>query len=87
MSVVLVAPASADEFTDSLPSLKRAMAGHWSGQLTGTDNTGQPFETEDAFTYAATSEDGLDSATWSAGSLEIAACDANVVSAKSAAWR
>lgn len=30
------------------------------------------FEDEDAFTYVVTSEDGLDSATWSAGSLEIA---------------
>src|SRR5690606_5277589 len=43
-----------------------------SGQLTGTDNTGQKFEDEDAFTYVVTSEDGLNSATWSASSLEIA---------------
>ena len=72
LSVVSTAPVFADAFTDSLASLKRAMAGHWSGQLTGTDNTGQKFENEDAFTYVVTSEDGLDSATWSAGSLEIA---------------
>jgi hypothetical protein len=76
-SVILAAPVSADEFTDSLASLKRAMAGHWSGQLTGTDNTGQKFEAEDAFTYVVTSEDGLDSATWSAGSLEIAKHEGN----------
>jgi hypothetical protein len=72
LSVVLTAPAFADELTDSLASLKRAMAGHWSGRLTGTDNTGQRFEDEDAFTYVVTGEDGLDSATWSADSLEIA---------------
>jgi hypothetical protein len=72
VSVVLAVPVSADEFTDALALLKRAMAGHWSGQLTGTDNTGQKFEEEDAFTYVVTSEDSLDSATWSAGSLEIA---------------
>jgi hypothetical protein len=71
-SVVLASPVSADEFTDSLASLKRAMAGHWSGALTGIDNTGERFEAEDAFTYVVTTENGLDSATWSAGSLEIA---------------
>jgi hypothetical protein len=70
--VGLVSSVSADELTDSLAFLKRAMAGHWSGELTGTDNTGEKFEAEDAFTYVVTSEDGLDSATWSAGSLEIA---------------
>ena len=72
MAVVLAVPVSADEFTDALALLKRRMAGHWSGQLTGTDNTGQRFEDEDAFTYVVTSEDGLNSATWSTGSLEIA---------------
>ena len=76
-SVMLAAPVSADELTDSLASLKRAMAGHWSGQFTGTDNTGQEFEAEDAFTYVVTSDDGLDSATWSAGSLEIAKYEGN----------
>ena len=68
MAVVLAVPVSADEFTDALALLKRRMAGHWSGQLTGTDNTGQRFEDEDAFTYVVTSEDGLNSATWSTGS-------------------
>jgi hypothetical protein len=71
-SAMFAVSASADEFTDSLAALKRAMAGHWAGQLTGTDNTGQTFEDEDAFTYVVTSDDGLDSATWSAGSLEMA---------------
>jgi hypothetical protein len=71
-SVVVMNSVSADEFTDSLATLKRAMAGHWSGELTGIDNTGQKFEAEDAFTYAVTSENGLNSATWSSGSLEIA---------------
>jgi hypothetical protein len=40
--------------------------------LTGTDGSGQRFEDDDTFTYVVTSEDGLDSATWSVRSLEIA---------------
>jgi hypothetical protein len=71
-AVILVAPASADEFTDSLALFKRAMAGHWSGKLSGTDGSGQKFEVDDAFTFVVTSADGLDSATWSASSLEVA---------------
>jgi hypothetical protein len=70
--VVLVAPASADELTDSLASIRRAMAGHWSGTLSGTDASGEKFEADDAFTFVVTSEDGLDSATWSTDTLEIA---------------
>lgn len=66
------APSAADEFTDSLASLRRAMAGHWSGAVAGTDASGETFETRDDFTFAVTSEDGLDSATWSADTLEIA---------------
>ena len=71
-SIVLMTSVSADEFADSLAALKRAMAGHWSGELTGVDSTGEKFDADDAFTYAVTSENGLDSATWSTGSLEIA---------------
>jgi hypothetical protein len=43
-SVVLVSSVSADEFTDSFASVKRRMAGHWSGELTGIDSTGEKFE-------------------------------------------
>ncbi len=70
--VVLAAPASADELTDSLASIRRAMVGHWSGELSGTDASGQKFEVDDAFTFVVTSEDGLNSATWGADTLEIA---------------
>ena len=69
---VWMAPASSDELTDSLASLRRAMAGHWIGVVSGSDAGGQEFEVEDAFTFVVTSEDGLDSATWSADTLEIA---------------
>ena len=68
---VMVAPAFADEFTDSLASIRRAMVGHWSGEVSGTDASGEKFEADDAFTFVVTSEDGLDSATWGAETLEI----------------
>jgi len=74
---VLLSPASADEFTDSLASLRRAMVGHWSGQLSGTDASGEKFEVDDDFTFVVTSEDGLDSATWSTDTLEIATYEAD----------
>lgn len=64
--------ASADEFTDSLALLRQAMVGHWSGSLSGTDASGVKFEVDDDFTFVVTSEDGLDSASWSAETLEIA---------------
>jgi hypothetical protein len=70
--VLLVAPASADEFADSFASIRRAMVGHWSGNVSGADASGKRFEAEDAFTFVVTSEDGLDSATWSADTLELA---------------
>jgi hypothetical protein len=71
-SLVLVTGAAADELTDSLASIRRAMVGHWSGELRGTDASGEQFEVDDAFTFVVTSEDGLDSATWGADTLEIA---------------
>lgn len=71
-TVVLAASVSADEFTDSLASIRRAMEGHWVGELSGVDASGEEFEVNDSFTFVVTSDDGLDSATWSAGSLEIA---------------
>src|SRR5688572_22394950 len=76
-SVVLVGPVSADEFTDSLALMRRSMAGHWSGTLSGTDASGEKFEADDAFTFVVTSEDGLDSATWSTDTLEIATYEGN----------
>jgi hypothetical protein len=69
---VLAAPAAADELTDSLASIRRAMVGHWTGVVSGSDASGEHFEAEDAFTFVVTSEHGLDSATWSADALEIA---------------
>lgn len=74
---VLVSPASADDFTDSLASIRRAMVGHWSGELSGTDASGEQFEADDDFTFVVTSEDGLDSANWSADTLEIATYEAD----------
>ncbi|HEX6994545.1 MAG TPA: hypothetical protein VF339_10415 [Gammaproteobacteria bacterium] len=68
----LLAPAVADEFTDSLASMRRAMVGHWSGKISGTDGSGNEFDVDDDFTFVVTSEDGLDSATWSSETLEIA---------------
>lgn len=76
---VMVAPASADEFTDSLASIRRAMVGHWSGEVSGTDASGEKFEADDAFTFVVTSEDGLNSATWSAETLEIATYEGDSV--------
>jgi hypothetical protein len=69
---VLASPAVSDEFTDSLASIRRAMAGHWTGVVRGSDANGEIFEADDEFTFVVTSEDGLDSATWSADALEIA---------------
>jgi hypothetical protein len=69
---VLMVPAWSDELTDSLASIRRAMVGHWIGVVSGSDASGQEFEADDAFTFVVTSEDGLDSATWSADALEIA---------------
>jgi hypothetical protein len=74
---VLAAPASADELTDSLASIRRAMVGHWTGVVRGSDASGEQFEAEDAFTFVVTSEDGLDSATWSADALEVAKHEGN----------
>jgi hypothetical protein len=71
-SSVLVAPALSDELADSLASIRRAMVGHWTGQVSGSDANGDKFEGDDAFTFVVTSEDGLSSATWSADALEIA---------------
>jgi len=68
----LLSSAAADEFTDSLASMRRAMAGHWTGRLSGTDSGGEQFDVDDEFTFVITSEDGLDSATWSADTLELA---------------
>ena len=71
-TTALIAHAAADEFTDSLALMRRAMAGHWSGEITGTDANGEEFEVDDDFTFVVTSDDGLDSATWSTDTLEIA---------------
>lgn len=67
-----VASAAADELTDSLASIRRAMVGHWTGVVRGFDASGEQFDAEDAFTFVVTSEDGLNSATWSADALEVA---------------
>jgi hypothetical protein len=77
--VFAVTPASADEFTDSLASIRRAMVGHWSGELIGTDASGETFQVDDAFTFVVTSEDGLNSATWSTDTFEIATYAGNSV--------
>src|SRR5690606_36082211 len=69
---MMMGVASAEEFTDSLASLRHAMAGQWSGEVSGTDGSGERFEVSDDFTFVVTSDDGLDSATWSAETLEIA---------------
>lgn len=69
---VPVGAASADDFTDSLALLRHAMVGHWSGEVSGTDANGERFEVDDDFAFVVTSDDGLDSATWSAETLEIA---------------
>jgi hypothetical protein len=74
---VWAAPAWADELTDSLASIRRAMVGHWTGVVSGSDASGEQFEAEDAFTFVVTSEDGLDSATWSADALEVATHEGN----------
>lgn len=55
------------------------MVGHWAGVVSGSDASGEQFEAEDAFTFVVTSEDGLDSATWSADALEIASHEGNGV--------
>src|SRR5690606_49276 len=54
-----------------------AMVGHWSGKVGGTDESGEKFEADDDFTFVVTSEDGLDSATWSADTLELATYEAD----------
>lgn len=73
LGMLLAVPASADDLADSLASIRRAMAGHWSGAVSGADvSSGETFEEDDAFTFAVTSEDGLDSALWSAASVELA---------------
>jgi hypothetical protein len=74
MSCLLAAPSFADEFTDSLSAIRRAMVGPWSGSLSGVDaQSGEEFRIDDdAFTFVITGNDGLDSATWSADLVEIA---------------
>lgn len=69
---VSAVPVWSDEFTDSLAAIRHAMDGHWIGVVRGSDASGEAFEVDDAFTFVVTSEDGLDSAQWSADALEIA---------------
>lgn len=73
----LLSPASADDFSTSLASIRRAMVGHWSGKVSGTDASGEKFDVDDDFTFVVTSEDGLDAATWSADTLELATHEAD----------
>jgi len=72
-----VGSSASVELDNALASMRRAMVGHWSGAIAGTDASGRAFEVEDAFTFVVTSDDGLDSATWSAETLEIATYEGN----------
>jgi hypothetical protein len=69
---LLAEPAASDEFTESLSAIRRATEGYWTGVVRGSDASGESFEAEDAFTFVVTSDDGLNSATWSTDALEIA---------------
>ena len=71
-SITFASAAWCDEFTDSLASIRHALDGHWIGVVRGSDASGETFEVEDAYTFVVTSEDGLDSAQWSADALEMA---------------
>jgi len=71
LTCTTTAAAEADELSDAIVALHRALAGHWSGELVEVDPATDTARTvDDAFTFAVTSEDGLNSALWSADSLE-----------------
>lgn len=68
---VMAPPVFAGQIEDDLATIHAALAGAWTGTLAVTDpETGEHVEEPDSFAFVVTSADGLDSAMWSAGSLE-----------------
>ena len=68
---LIASSAFATETEDALAAIHTALAGSWSGTIAVVDPaTGQRVEEPDAFVFVVTSEDNLDSAMWSASSLE-----------------